>query len=95
MINAAKPVQRVILYEGQGARPLASEMRLQLLTALLDRGYLVTAIRPPTVPPGTSRLRITFSAAHQDSDVQCLVAALSDVLASLPEEPPQSPARHG
>ena len=45
----------------------------QLLTA----GLLVPAIRPPTVPPGTSRLRISLSAAHSDEDVAQLTAALS------------------
>ena len=40
-------------------------------------GILVTAIRPPTVPEGTSRLRITFSAGHQDADVDRLLETLS------------------
>ena len=44
--------------------------------ALLDRGVLVPAIRPPTVPPGSSRLRVTLSAAHTDDQVASLVAAL-------------------
>ncbi len=47
--------------------------------ALLDRGLLVPAIRPPTVPPGTSRLRITFSAAHTDDDVARLLDALAEI----------------
>jgi 8-amino-7-oxononanoate synthase len=41
---------------------------------------LVAAIRPPTVPAGSARLRITFSAAHTDADVDRLL----DALASLP-----------
>ncbi|HEV7721232.1 MAG TPA: aminotransferase class I/II-fold pyridoxal phosphate-dependent enzyme [Iamia sp.] len=45
--------------------------------ALLAQGLLVPAIRPPTVPPGTSRLRVTFSAAHTDADVDRLVHALA------------------
>jgi 8-amino-7-oxononanoate synthase len=44
--------------------------------ALLDEGLFVPAIRPPTVPPGTSRLRVTLSAAHTDQEVLELVGAL-------------------
>ncbi len=47
--------------------------------ALLERGLLVPAIRPPTVPPGSSRLRVTLSAAHTDEQVSELLAALADL----------------
>ena len=43
---------------------------------LLDRGLLVPAIRPPTVPAGTARLRVTVSAAHTDGQLDQLVAGL-------------------
>jgi 8-amino-7-oxononanoate synthase len=46
---------------------------------LLDRGLLVPAIRPPTVPPGTSRLRVAVSAAHGDDQVDQLLDALADL----------------
>lgn len=52
--------------------------------ALLDRGVLVPAIRPPTVAPGTSRLRVTVSAAHTDAEVDTLLDALAAVLGSVP-----------
>jgi 8-amino-7-oxononanoate synthase len=44
---------------------------------LLEQGLLVPAIRPPTVPPGTSRLRVALSAAHTDAQVARLAAALA------------------
>ena len=53
----------------------APEAAVAAASALEDRGFLVTAIRPPTVPEGTSRLRLTFSAAHGRTDVERLAAA--------------------
>jgi 8-amino-7-oxononanoate synthase len=52
--------------------------------ALEHEGFLVTAIRPPTVPQGKARLRITLSAVHQESDVDRLLDALSRALRALP-----------
>jgi 8-amino-7-oxononanoate synthase len=49
---------------------------LQVAQQLEDQGILVTAIRPPTVPAGTSRLRITFTANHTEADVSQLLHAL-------------------
>jgi 8-amino-7-oxononanoate synthase len=50
--------------------------------ALRSAGFLVAAIRPPTVPPGTSRLRVTFSAAHTPLQVAALAAAVRPLLTS-------------
>jgi 8-amino-7-oxononanoate synthase len=47
-------------------------------------GILVSAIRPPTVPEGSARLRITFSAAHEESDVDRLLEALGGLIREKP-----------
>jgi 8-amino-7-oxononanoate synthase len=52
-----------------------------LSEALQERGILISAIRPPTVPVGTARLRITFSAAHSESQVDRLLDTLASLLA--------------
>jgi 8-amino-7-oxononanoate synthase len=66
------PIQPLVL--GEEARALA------LSQYLFERGHWVAAIRPPTVPKGTARLRITFSAAHQAEQVDRL---LEDLAAGL------------
>jgi 8-amino-7-oxononanoate synthase len=48
--------------------------------ALLDRGFWVSAIRQPTVPAGTERLRVTLSAGHSEAQVDALLDALAQVL---------------
>lgn len=60
----------VPLVLGDPARALAAAQALE------DKGFLVVAMRPPTVPEGSSRLRFTFSAAHCDDDVARLIAAM-------------------
>jgi 8-amino-7-oxononanoate synthase len=52
---------------------------------LADRGLLVPAIRPPTVPEGTARLRISLSAAHSVDDVERLAAALNELERAVPD----------
>jgi 8-amino-7-oxononanoate synthase len=62
----------------------APEHALALSAALEEAGLLVTAIRPPTVPAGTSRLRVTLTAAHTGADVDRLLEALDAALRRLP-----------
>jgi 8-amino-7-oxononanoate synthase len=59
----------------------APEHVLEASRRLRDAGFLVVAIRPPTVPAGTARLRLTFSAAHTEAQIDALVEAV----AALPE----------
>ncbi len=56
------------------------ERALAASEALKARGMLAVAIRPPTVPVGTARLRLAFSSAHTDAQVAALIAALKAIL---------------
>jgi len=69
---SATPIQPLVL--GAEARALA------LSRHLFQRGWWVAAIRPPTVPPGTARLRITLSATHTAAQIDGLLADLADGL---------------
>ena len=70
------PIIPVVLGSEQAA--------LNASAALLQEGLWVPAIRPPTVPVGTSRLRVTLSAAHTDGDVTRLLQALALLPTSTP-----------
>ena len=69
LMDSRTPIQPVVL--GSEAAALAAS------AALRARGLWIPAIRPPTVPSGSSRLRITFSAAHEAADVERLLEALA------------------
>jgi 8-amino-7-oxononanoate synthase len=71
LLPSTTPIQPLIV--GSAAEALAVSERLAA------RGILVPAIRPPTVPQGTARLRISLSAAHGEDDVARLVDALNDI----------------
>ena len=53
-----------------------SKKALESSQKLMDEGFLVTAIRPPTVPEGTARLRFTFSAQHRKEEIDRLAATV-------------------
>jgi 8-amino-7-oxononanoate synthase len=70
-VSSCTPIQPVIL--GSNANALAAAKLLD------ERGYWIPAIRPPTVPAGSARLRITFSANHSLQDLQDLIVALKEI----------------
>lgn len=70
LMDSATPIQPILI--GDSARA----MRLSQL--LRERGLLVTAIRPPTVPAGSARLRVTLSAAHSAAHLERLLEALAE-----------------
>jgi len=70
--SSATAIQPVIV--GESARAVALSARMR------EAGLLVPAIRPPTVPQGTARLRISLSAAHTRVQVETLVSALAQAL---------------
>jgi 8-amino-7-oxononanoate synthase len=72
LVDSPTAIQPVVL--GDAADTLVVSQRLR------ERGILVPAIRPPTVPARTARLRITFSAAHEPAHVQRLLEALAQAL---------------
>ena len=78
LMNSFTPIQPILI--GSSARALA------LSKMLRERGLLVTAIRPPTVPAGSARLRVTLSAAHSEAQVQLLLNALAECYPLLEPE---------
>lgn len=68
LLDSQTPIQSVVF--GSPTDAVAASEKLE------QAGFLVVAIRPPTVPEGTSRLRITLSAAHNAEQVERLVAVL-------------------
>jgi 8-amino-7-oxononanoate synthase len=69
--RSLSPIVPVVL--GNEERALAASRELEA------RGFLVSAIRPPTVPAGTARLRVTLSATHEEAQVDALISALAEV----------------
>ena len=65
------PIQPVLINDDEKVMQVGQKLRAA--------GFLVGAIRPPTVPVGTGRLRITFSADHSEEQVDQLVAALDSL----------------
>jgi 8-amino-7-oxononanoate synthase len=73
LMPSSSAIQPVLIGDSQRA--------VDISNALLNAGFLVSAIRPPTVPQGGARLRVTFSALHEEQHVDRLLDALATVIA--------------
>lgn len=69
LLPSDTPIQPLMIGE--------SEPALQVQAKLRDQGFYVAAIRPPTVPAGSSRLRLTLCSEHQPDDIEALITALT------------------
>lgn len=68
----------------------SAEATMSACERLLDAGVFAQGIRPPTVPPGTSRLRVTLMATHTDADIDAAAAAFGQTL-----QPQSAPGSRG
>jgi len=84
LLPSPTPIQPLLA--GSAERALAWSQTLE------SRGLLVTAIRPPTVPLGSARLRVTLSALHSDQDLDMLLEALADLPDVQESDGPESPS---
>ncbi len=71
LLESRTPIQPMLIGDDAAALRASQDLR--------EAGFFVPAIRPPTVPEGTARLRITISAAHNEEQITSLVEALSKV----------------
>ena len=72
VMPSASAIQPILIGDSQRA--------VDISNALLNAGFLVSAIRPPTVPQGSARLRVTFSALHEAQQVDQLLDALAKAI---------------
>lgn len=75
LMDSFTPIQPILIGD--------SERAMRLSRLLRERGLLATAIRPPTVPAGSARLRVTLSAAHSAAQVQLLLEGLAECYQQL------------
>ncbi|MGR9115694.1 MAG: 8-amino-7-oxononanoate synthase [Gammaproteobacteria bacterium] len=73
LLPSNSPIQPVLIGDSQRVMAISRH--------LTEKGFLVGAIRPPTVPSGSARLRVTFSALHHEDQVDRLLETLADIAA--------------
>ena len=77
LLDSITPIQPIVLEEDKRVLTVAEKLK--------EEGILVGAIRPPTVPTGTARLRITLSSNHREEDVNRLLDALEKTVIRPPQ----------
>ncbi|MDY6892055.1 MAG: 8-amino-7-oxononanoate synthase [Pseudomonadota bacterium] len=77
LLDSPTPIQPILIGDAGEA--------MRISAALEAQGIFISAIRPPTVPAGSSRLRVTLSAAHSEAQVDRLLAALEAVRGTKPQ----------
>ncbi len=73
LMPSTTPIQPIVIGDSKKAVAMSN--------ALFDAGFFISAIRPPTVPKGSARLRITFSALHETDHIDRLLDALANTKA--------------
>ncbi|MDD5577823.1 MAG: 8-amino-7-oxononanoate synthase [Methylobacter sp.] len=73
LVDSSSAIQPILIGDSKRAVVISN--------ALLNAGFLISAIRPPTVPQGTARLRVTFSAMHEEQQIDQLLDALAKSMA--------------
>jgi 8-amino-7-oxononanoate synthase len=71
LMDSPTPIQPILIGE--------SDKALEISQGLEREGIFISAIRPPTVPQGSARLRVTLSAAHDETQVDVLLSKLEKV----------------
>lgn len=72
LLSSRSPIQAIIIGSNEAAIAASAALKAQ--------GLWIPAIRPPTVPPGTARLRVSLTAGHTDDDMKALLAALQHAI---------------
>lgn len=72
LMDSDTPIQPILIGE--------SDKAVAMSQALEKQGIFISAIRPPTVPQGSARLRVTLSAAHTEAQVEQLLSGLAEVV---------------
>ena len=76
LMDSSTAIQPLVVGDSQRAVDISQRLEA--------RGYWISAIRPPTVPQGSARLRITLNAHHQRADIDRLLTTLSAALQAHP-----------